>query len=96
MAATIERLLPIDEQALLKAYVEGSSEPAHAAAIYDTLEVPANERSGQRSFSLKSPRSDGSIRDRQKSSGIGRVYVPDWLGRAAVQVALRPSANAVA
>jgi hypothetical protein len=61
MAATIERLLPIDEQALLKAYVEGSSEPAHAAAIYDTLEVPANERSGQRSFSLKSPRSDGSI-----------------------------------
>jgi hypothetical protein len=42
MAATIERLLPIDEQALLKAYVEGSSEPADAAAIYDTLEVPTS------------------------------------------------------
>jgi hypothetical protein len=35
----IERLLPVDEQALLKAYVEGS-EPADAAAIYDALEVP--------------------------------------------------------
>jgi hypothetical protein len=39
MPATIERLLPVDEQALLKAYVEGS-EPADAAAIYDSLEVP--------------------------------------------------------
>ena len=39
MPATIERLLPVDEQALLKAYVEGS-EPADAAAIYDALEVP--------------------------------------------------------
>ena len=34
-----KRLLPVDEQALLKAYVEGS-EPADAAAIYDALEVP--------------------------------------------------------
>jgi hypothetical protein len=42
MAATIERLLPVDEQALLRAYVEGSSEPADAANIYDALEVPAN------------------------------------------------------
>ena len=41
MTATIVRLLPADEQALLKAYVEGASEPAEAAAIYDTLEVPA-------------------------------------------------------
>jgi hypothetical protein len=39
MPATIERLLPVDEQALLKAYVEGS-EPADAAALYDVLEVP--------------------------------------------------------
>ena len=39
MPATIERLLPVAEQALLKAYVEGS-EPAEAAAIYDALEVP--------------------------------------------------------
>ena len=39
MPATIERLLPVDEQALLKAYAEGS-EPADAAAIYDALEVP--------------------------------------------------------
>jgi hypothetical protein len=42
MAATIERLLPVDEQALLRAYVDGSSEPADAANIYDALEVPAN------------------------------------------------------
>lgn len=42
MAATIERLLPVDEQALLRAYVEGGSEPADAANIYDALEVPAN------------------------------------------------------
>jgi hypothetical protein len=41
-AATIERLLPVDEQALLRAYVEGGSEPADAANIYDALEVPAN------------------------------------------------------
>ena len=41
MTATIVRLLPADGQALLKAYIEGSSEPADAAAIYDTLEVPA-------------------------------------------------------
>jgi hypothetical protein len=42
MAATIERLLPVDEQALLRAYVEGGSEPADAANIYGALEVPAN------------------------------------------------------
>ena len=41
MTAAIVRLLPGDEHALLKAYVEGTSEPANAAAIYDTLEVPA-------------------------------------------------------
>jgi hypothetical protein len=41
MTATIVRLLPPEEQALLKAYVVGSSEPANAAAIYDKLEVPA-------------------------------------------------------
>lgn len=41
MTRTIVRLLPADEQALLKAYIEGSSEPADAAAIYDTLEISA-------------------------------------------------------
>ena len=41
MTAAIVRLLPADEHALLKAYVEGTSEPANAAAIYNTLEVPA-------------------------------------------------------
>jgi hypothetical protein len=41
MTAAIVRLLPADEHALLKAYVEGTSEPANAAAIYETLEVPA-------------------------------------------------------
>jgi hypothetical protein len=40
MTATIVRLLPADEQALLKAYVEGTSGPAADAAIYDVLEVP--------------------------------------------------------
>jgi hypothetical protein len=40
MTATIVRLLPDDEQALLKAYVEGTCGPAADAAIYDVLEVP--------------------------------------------------------
>ena len=40
MTATIVRLLPADEQALLKCYVEGTSEPADAAALYAELEVP--------------------------------------------------------
>jgi hypothetical protein len=40
MTATIVRLLPADEQALLKAYVEGTCGPAADAAIYDLLEVP--------------------------------------------------------
>jgi hypothetical protein len=39
MTRTTVHLLPADEQALLKAYIEGSSEPADAAAIYDTLEI---------------------------------------------------------
>jgi hypothetical protein len=42
MTRTIVRLLPADERALLKAYMEGSSEPAEAAAIYDTLEISAS------------------------------------------------------
>ena len=41
MTATIVRLLPADERALLQCYVEGTSEPDNAAAIYDALEVPA-------------------------------------------------------
>jgi hypothetical protein len=41
MTAAVVRLLPADEHALLKAYVEGTGEPANAAAIYDALEVPA-------------------------------------------------------
>lgn len=41
MTATIVRLLPVDEQALLKCYIEGKGEPPDAAAIYDALEVPA-------------------------------------------------------
>ena len=40
MSATVVRLLPAAEQALLKAYVEGTTEPADADAIYDALEVP--------------------------------------------------------
>jgi hypothetical protein len=40
MTATVVRLLPADEQALLKAYVEGTSEPDNADAFYDALEVP--------------------------------------------------------
>jgi hypothetical protein len=40
MTATIVRLLPADEQALLKAYVEGTCGPAADAAIYGVLEVP--------------------------------------------------------
>jgi hypothetical protein len=42
MTRTIVRLLPADEQALLKAYIEVSSEPAEAATIYDTLEISAS------------------------------------------------------
>lgn len=41
MTATIVRLVPAAEQALLKAYVEGTGEPADASAIYAALEVPA-------------------------------------------------------
>jgi hypothetical protein len=32
--------LPADEQALLKCYVEGTSEPSGVDAIYNALEVP--------------------------------------------------------
>jgi hypothetical protein len=45
MTAKIVRLLPDDEQALLKAYVEGICEPAATAAIYDVLEVPEDATS---------------------------------------------------
>jgi hypothetical protein len=41
MTATIVRLLPADEQALLKCYVEGTDEPDNFDALYDALEVPA-------------------------------------------------------
>jgi hypothetical protein len=41
MTATIVRLLPIDEYALLKAYVDGTSEPNDVDALYDALDVPA-------------------------------------------------------
>ena len=40
MTATIVRLLPVDEQALLKAYVGGTNEPDDVDAFYDALEVP--------------------------------------------------------
>ena len=40
MTATVVLLLPIDEQALLKCYVEGTREPDDLAAFYDALEVP--------------------------------------------------------
>lgn len=40
MNATIVRLLPADEQTLLKCYVEGTNEPSGVDAIYDALEVP--------------------------------------------------------
>lgn len=42
MIATIVRLLPTDEQALLKCYVEGNEEPDDFGALYDALEVPKN------------------------------------------------------
>jgi hypothetical protein len=40
MNAIIVRLLPADEQALLKCYIEGTSEPSGVDAIYNALEVP--------------------------------------------------------
>ena len=42
MTATIVRLLPADEHALLSCYVKGTSEPDNFDALYDALEVPAN------------------------------------------------------
>jgi hypothetical protein len=43
MNATIVRLLPADEQTLLKCYVDdGASEPIGVGAIYDALEVPTD------------------------------------------------------
>src|SRR6266446_6523348 len=40
MNAMVVRLLPADEQALLRCYIEGTSEPDGANAFYDALEVP--------------------------------------------------------
>jgi hypothetical protein len=40
MNATIVRLLPADEQALLKCHVDGTAEPGGVDAIYNALEVP--------------------------------------------------------
>jgi hypothetical protein len=40
MNATIVRLLPTDEQALLRCYVEGTRERTGFDSIYDALEVP--------------------------------------------------------
>jgi hypothetical protein len=40
MSATIVRLLPVDEQALLEAYIEGTSERDDVDAFCDALEVP--------------------------------------------------------
>jgi hypothetical protein len=42
MTATVVRLLPAHELALLKAYVEGRKEPSGATAMYEALEVPAD------------------------------------------------------
>jgi hypothetical protein len=42
MTADIVRLLPVDEQDLLKSYVEGTSPPDDIDALYDSLEVPNN------------------------------------------------------
>ena len=42
MTATIVRLLPAEEQALLSCYVKGTSEPNNFGALYNELEVPAN------------------------------------------------------
>ena len=38
MTATIVRLLPADEHALLSCYVKGTSEPDNFDALYDALE----------------------------------------------------------
>jgi hypothetical protein len=42
MTATIVRLLPADEHALLSCYVKGTSEPDNFGALYDALDVPTN------------------------------------------------------
>lgn len=42
MSAVIVRLLPADEQALLKCYVEGTTEPENAKAFYDATGVPTD------------------------------------------------------
>jgi hypothetical protein len=42
MNATVVRLLPAEEQALLRCYIERTSELDNANAFYDALEVPNN------------------------------------------------------
>ena len=43
MTATLVRLLPVDELALLKCYVEGTPEPEGFGALYHALEVPKSD-----------------------------------------------------
>ena len=40
MNDNIIRLLPVDEEAILRCYITGSKEPASFQQLYDTLEVP--------------------------------------------------------
>ena len=40
--ATIIRLLPDEERALLECYVTGSDQPASFQQLFDTMEVPTN------------------------------------------------------
>jgi hypothetical protein len=42
MSASIIRLLPEPEQALLECYVSGSKQPASFQQLFDTMEVPAD------------------------------------------------------
>jgi hypothetical protein len=45
MTATIVRLLPADEHAILNCYVKEISELDNFDALYDALEVPADAKS---------------------------------------------------
>jgi hypothetical protein len=42
MSASIIRLLPEPERALLECYVSGSTQPASFQQLFDTMEVPAD------------------------------------------------------
>jgi hypothetical protein len=72
MAATIVRLLPADEHALLSCYVAGGAEPPGFDALYKALGVPAKATPPR--LTIASPRSScTTFRTRSRSGHCSRT-----------------------